>query len=107
MQISHLWCGHTRQLSALQPTLHIKLDATRPHIKWIKDVSDALDLYADHNDGAGFTLLGRLLRNEYIDVTNLAAHTVIDEWHYKAIYVIADQQVGLYSSVVDVRVKKT
>ena len=90
----------------LQPTLTVKLDATRPHIKWIKDVSDALDLYADHNDGNGFMLLGRLSRNEYIDVTNLTAGKVIDEWHYKVIYVIADQPVGLYSSVVDILVKK-
>ncbi len=90
----------------LQPVLSVKLDATRPHIKWLKDVTDALDLYADHNDGAGFVLLGRLLRNEYIDVTNLAANKVVDEWHYKAIYVIADQQVGQYSTVVDIMVKK-
>ncbi|MEO8760965.1 MAG: hypothetical protein ABI448_08745 [Bacteroidia bacterium] len=92
--------------TTLQPLLTVKLDATRPHIKWIKDVSDALDLYADHNDGNGFTLLGRLNRNEYIDITNLTATKAIDEWHYKAIYVIADQQVGLYSSVVDIMVKK-
>ena len=62
--------------------------------------------YALHNDGAGFVLLGRLLRNEYIDITNLAANKVLDEWHYKAIYVIADQQVGQYSTVVDIMVKK-
>jgi hypothetical protein len=58
------------------------------------------------NDGAGFVLLGRLLRNEYIDVTNLAANKAVDEWHYKAIYVISDQQVGQYSTVVDIMVKK-
>jgi len=90
----------------LQPVLSVKLDATRPHIKWLKGVSDAIDLYVDHNDGNGFVLLGRLMRNEYIDVTNLAADKIIDEWHYKAIYVIGNTQVGQYSAVVDIMVKK-
>ena len=92
--------------SSLQPLIKIKLDAGRPHLKWTKGESDALDLYVDRDDGAGFVLLGRLMRNEYVDIYSLPATKVIDEWNYKGIYVIADQPVGLFSSVSSITVKK-
>ncbi len=92
--------------SSLQPLIKIKLDAGRPHLKWTKGESDALDLYVDRDDGAGFVLLGRLMRNEYVDVSSLPATKVIDEWNYKGIYVIADQPVGLFSAVSSITVKK-
>lgn len=91
---------------ALQPDIKVKLDAGRPHLRWTKGDADALDLYADRNDGAGFVLQGRLMRPEYIDTHDLAAGKVIDEWHYKAIYVIADQPVGQYSPAISITVKK-
>jgi hypothetical protein len=92
--------------TTLQPLLKVKLDAGRPFVKWTKGESDALDLYVDRNDGAGFVLLGRLMRNEYVDIAPLAATKVIDEWNYKGIYVISDQPTGLYSAVAPVSVKK-
>ncbi len=90
----------------LQPKLTIKLNVGRPHLTWIKGVSDAVDLYVDRDDGAGFVFLGRLLKNEYIDVVSLAAPKIFDEWKYKAICVIADTQVGLYSNIMSIDVKK-
>ncbi|MES2762031.1 MAG: hypothetical protein V4677_07490 [Bacteroidota bacterium] len=92
--------------STMQPVLKVKLDAGRPFIKWTKGESDALDLYVDRNDGNGFVLLGRLMRNEYVDIASLPANKLIDEWNYKAMYVIADQPTGLYSAVVPISVKK-
>lgn len=93
-------------VATLQPELSARLDVGRPRLKWIKGYADAIDLYADRNDGGGFVLLGRLLKNEYIDVTSLAAGKIFDEWKYKAIYVIGDEQVGLFSKVTGVDVKK-
>ena len=93
-------------VSALQPELTIKLDVGKPHLKWKKGVSDAIDLYVDRSDGAGYTLIGRLMRNEYLDIASLPANKVFDEWHYKAIYIIADTPVGLYSRITSVDVKK-
>lgn len=90
----------------MQPFIKINLDAGRPHLKWTKGESDAMDLYVDRNDGNGFTLLTRPLRNEYIDVTALASTKVIDEWHYKGIYVIGNDQVGMFSAVTSITVKK-
>ncbi|MDF2448771.1 MAG: hypothetical protein K0R26_1275 [Bacteroidota bacterium] len=93
-------------VATMKPVITVKLEVGRPHLKWIKGYSDAIDLYADHNDGNGFMLVGRLMRNEYMDTTPVASPKVFDEWQYKAIYVIADTQVGLYSSIVSVDVKK-
>jgi hypothetical protein len=93
-------------VTTLKPELIVKLNVGRPHIKWIKGVSDAIDLYVDRDDGSGFVLLGRLLKNEYIDAATLLAPKIFDEWSYKAIYVIADTQVGLFSNVVSIDVKK-
>lgn len=92
--------------STLMPVISIKLEAGRPHLKWVKGIADALDLYVDRNDGSGFVLLGRLMRNEYLDIASLPANKVIDEWSYKGVYVIADQPVGLYSAITEVTVKK-
>lgn len=50
--------------------------------------------------------MGRLSRNEYLDITPMAANKVYDEWKYKGIYVIADQQVGLYSIIQSIDIKK-
>jgi hypothetical protein len=96
----------TFDASTMQPLLKVKLDAGRPYVKWIKGESDALDLYVDRNDGTGFILLGRLMRNEYVDIASLPATKVIDEWSYKGIYVIADQPTGIYSAVASISVKK-
>lgn len=96
----------TININAMQPEIKIKLDVGKPHLKWVKGYSDALDLYVDRNDGAGFVLLARLTRNEYIDTNSLATPKVFDEWHYKGIYVIADTPIGLYSKVTSVDVKK-
>ena len=96
----------TVDVDAMQPELKIKIDVGKPHVKWVKGFSDALDLYADRNDGLGFVLIGRFTRNEYLDVTSLAVSKVYDEWHYKGIYVIADTPIGLYSKITSVDVKK-
>jgi hypothetical protein len=93
-------------LTTLKPELKIKLDVGRPHLKWVKGISDAVDLYVDRNDSNGFILLGRLLKNEYIDITPIGAGKIFDQWSYKAIYVISDQQVGLYSDSKFIDIKK-
>jgi len=96
----------TIDVTSLQPDLLIKLDAGRPHIKCVKSVADAIDLYVDRKDGAGFVLIGRLLKTDYIDTTNLPANTVLAEWDYKAMFVIGNDNIGLMSPVVSVVVKK-
>jgi hypothetical protein len=97
----------TIDIASMQPDLKVSLDADRPHIKCSKGYADAIDLYVDRKDGAGFVLIGRLLKLDYIDVVGLPANTVLAEWDYKARYVIGNDVVGLMSSVVSVVVKKS
>lgn len=96
----------TIDLATIQPDLSVKLDAGRPHIKCNKSYADAIDLYVDRKDGAGFVLVGRLLKLDYIDTVSLPANTLLAEWDYKAMYVIGNDNVGLMSPVVGVIVKK-
>jgi hypothetical protein len=97
----------TIDTNTMQPDITVKLDADRPHIKCTKGYADAIDLYVDRKDGAGFVLIGRLLKLDYIDVVPLPTNTVLAEWDYKARYVIGNDPVGLMSSVVSVVVKKS
>ena len=97
----------TIDIATMQPDLKVSLDADRPHIKCSKGYADAIDLYVDRKDGAGFVLIGRLLKLDYIDVVSLPTNTVLAEWDYKARYVIGNDPVGLMSAVVSVVVKKS
>ncbi len=90
----------------MMPNLHITLNVGRPHIKWTKGQADATDLYVDRNDGLGFVLLGRFTRSEYLDTATLPDDKRFEEWNYKAIFVVADKLVGLYSLVTSVDVKR-
>lgn len=93
-------------VTTMQPKLTITLNVGKPHIKWVKGRADAVDLFVNKNDDANFILIGRFTRNEYIDVAEIADNKRFDEWHYKAIYVIADNRVGLFSNVTSIAVKK-
>ncbi len=93
-------------ITTICPVLKGLVNVGRPHLKWKKGVSEALDLYADHNDGLGFVLIGRFLRAEYLDITVMAAGKISDTYKYKAIYVIADVQVGLMSQVITITAVK-
>jgi hypothetical protein len=92
--------------NSIQPVLTFKIDVGRPHLKWKKGIAEATDIYADHNDGNGFLLVGRFVRGEYLDTTVLTAGKIADDWKYKAIFVIADEQVGQMSQAISVRAMK-
>ena len=92
--------------ATMQPALKVTLNAGRPHIKWAKGNADAMDLYVDRQDSAGFVFLGRFINPEYIDVFNLPSTTPLAQWDYKGMYVIGNSQVGLYSAEESVVVKK-
>jgi hypothetical protein len=97
---------NSTDLNSVSPALTHKLDVGRPHLKWPKSVSEATDLYVDRNDGNGFTLIGRFIRCEYLDTTAIAAGKIAEDWKYKAIYIIADEQVGMMSQAITVRTLK-
>jgi hypothetical protein len=90
----------------LKPLLRINLKGPLPNVKSSKGIATAMDLYADRNDGQGFVFVGRLTRAQYLDKTPLPAEAEFFEWKYKAIFVIADKQVGQMSNVVSVVLRK-
>jgi hypothetical protein len=92
--------------AAMQPSLKVSLDAGRPLVKWVKGASDALDLFVNRNDGAGFVLLGRFITPEYIDTVTLNSTASMMQWDYRGMYVMGNNQIGISSAVVGVVVKK-
>ncbi|MES2515466.1 MAG: hypothetical protein V4580_15030 [Bacteroidota bacterium] len=92
--------------SVLQPKLKIMLNAGMPYITCARNSADAMDLYVDRKDGNGFVTLGRLLKFKYTDKTPLPIGQLLADWHYKAMYVIGNDNAGLMSHVVSIVVKK-
>lgn len=93
-------------INTLEPDIKIQLEGGRPVLKWKKGETDALDLYVDRGDGVGFIKIERIMQPVFVDTSPLTGTTVLAEWKYKGIYIIADTQVGLMSPVVSVVVKK-
>jgi hypothetical protein len=92
----------TIDISALQPILRVKIEGGKPRIRSNKSVAHAMDLYVDRHDGAGFKLIDRLTKLDFIDDTELEDGVQIAEFSYKGIFVIRNQQVGIMSNVVSV-----
>ncbi len=96
----------TVNVNTLQPELSITLEEGRPQIKCVKGVADAIDLHVNRNDGAGFVLIGRLTKTDFLDISNLPSGIILTEWEYKAMYVIDNVNVVAMSNVVSIVVKR-
>jgi hypothetical protein len=91
-------------LNSMLPVLRFKIDVGRPSLKWSKGSADATAIYADRNDGKGFVLVSRFVRGRYLDTSPLTPGKIADDWKYKAIFIVADEEVGQMSQVITVRV---
>ncbi len=92
--------------SAKKPILAITLDVSNPKIKYTKQRTSGLNLYADHNDGKGMVFMKFVSKTIFIDITDLTPPKETDLWKYMGIYVVDDLEVGIPSDVVSVTVKK-
>jgi hypothetical protein len=90
----------------MKPTLKIKMTAGKPEIIWKKGTADSLDIYVDRGDGKSFIYLANDSAPNYTDNATLPDGMNMNEWKYKAIYRIKDEQVGQFSDVISVMVKK-
>jgi len=81
-------------IPSLKPQLKSRVDAGRPLIIWTKGRADALDIYVDRLDGAGFVFLATDIKPDYLDTTPVPAGANSVVYDYKAIYRIRDEQVG-------------
>ncbi len=90
--------------SAWKPVLGIKTEAGRPTVAWTKGGADALEIWADRGDGAGFAFLAIDLKPDYPDTHPLPAPGASAVWKYRAIYRLNDAQAGQWSDVISVTV---
>jgi len=93
-------------IPSLKPLLKSRLDAGRPLIIWTKGSADALDIYVDRMDGAGFVFLATDTKPDYLDTVAFPAGVNSVVYDYKAIYRIGDEQTGQFSDPIRVTVTK-
>lgn len=90
--------------AAAKPVLKARVESGYPRLSWSRGQADGICLYVDRRDGAGFVLLDKLVRTNYIDITPLPANTFSVTWDYRARYMIDDDEIGLMSDTVTVSV---
>ena len=87
----------------IQPQPKVSLKNGKAYVKWKREHTDAVDVYADHGDAAGFTLVARILKTSYLD-PQLPAAGQTKIYKYKLRYVVNDAQVGVESDPVSITV---
>jgi len=90
----------------MKPVLKTRLELGHPVILWTKGHADSLDIYVNRNDGAGEVYLANDTQPDYTDTTPLPTGGASASWDYRAAYKIGDDQVGHFSDVVKVAVRK-
>src|SRR5439155_9826314 len=88
----------TLDLTTLKPILDVTLQAAHPNIGWTKQGLDGLEILVDRGTGA-FGFLAFDTMPDYLDTAPLPAPGTSAVWKYKAIYRLADEQIGQWSDV--------
>ncbi len=93
--------------TTLQPVFTVSIVGGQVFIKWnwggYAAFLDACEIWVDRNDGKGSVLLTVDPTPGYTDTQPFpAAHTV---WTYRAIYLVADARVGVWSQYVSIAVQ--
>ncbi len=91
---------------ALQPRIRVKITGGRVLVGWgwqgHRVFLDQCEIQVDRGDGKGFVLLTYTTVPGYTDQTPFPEQPV--KWFYRAIYRVADAQVGKWSNVTGVTV---
>jgi hypothetical protein len=88
----------------LKPVLTLVMKAGHPHILWIKQGMDGVEILVDRGDGKGFGFLAYATLGDFLDTAPLPAAGTSVVWKYKAIYREGDTQVGQWSDVASIAV---
>ncbi len=89
-----------------QPLLSVKFVGGRVQISWRKGASDGVRLEVDRTGTGVFEKLETVMGNKYTDTMTLPAGENAAKWSYRAIYVVKNEPVGLYSTVASVTVTR-
>ena len=93
-------------LTTVQPVISATVSGSEVDLKWgwqgNRAWLDACEIWVDRGDGKGFVLLTIDTTPNYTDTQPFPMTKTA--WSYKAIYRVADKQVGLWSQTVSVAV---
>ena len=87
--------------TSLKPAISAQILSNGVLIKWKKGFSEGLKIFVDR--GSGYALLAMDTEPDYLDT--FAMPDTAATWKYKAVYIIDDEQVGLFSDEVAVQVQ--
>lgn len=90
--------------ATVKPVLKGNVISGHPKITWRNGKADGVQLYVDRLDNNGFVLLAKRNSTSYIDIAPLPANTQFVTWHYKAKYIIDDEEIGLDSDILAIEV---
>ncbi|MEP7169182.1 MAG: hypothetical protein ABI855_07400, partial [Bacteroidota bacterium] len=90
----------------LKPSLKVTIDVSSPKIKYKKNRTNGLNIYADHDDEQGMLFLRFISKTTTVDKTDLQPAQNSAVFKYIGIYVVDDTEVGIPSDEVTVTVKK-
>ncbi len=91
--------------NTVKPLISVISTANKVIVKWKKERFSSIDVYIDKGRGTGFVFLDNDSRPPFEMPINLPQGAAPETWTFKAIYKIADQQVGLYSDPVSIVVR--
>ena len=86
------------EIDASQPSLKVVMRGGKVNLDWKKNRFDGIVIEKD--SGNGFVTLDKALRTKYIDNSALPAQGESAIWKYRAMYLLNDDQVGLWSDIV-------
>jgi hypothetical protein len=92
--------------ATLKPVLKITLDVNNPKIKYKKQRTNGINLYADHDDGQGMKFMRFISKASFTDTTLLQPAQNSAVFKYIAIYVVNDIEVGIPGDETTFTVKK-
>ena len=87
-----------------KPIISVQFQAGHPIIQWTKSQASAIEIWVDRNDTKGFVSLTINIEPNTYDTYALPETGTSKVWHYKAIYLLHDAQVGQWSDVVSASV---
>lgn len=86
----------------VKPRLTVTFAGGHPQLKYKKMKMQGVRIYVDRGDGAGYVFLDMRTTVKYTDMHPLPASGQSAVWHYKAIFVLNDEEVGSVSDAVSV-----
>jgi len=89
----------------MKPELEVLLSAGIPEIKWVKNYSDGVNIYAKRGSETGFSFLARDTVSPYLDTRPNLEPGKPEDREYYAYYIFEDEEKGLESNTIKITVK--